>query len=387
MTKQPQIPHRPMIARSCPSSSIAHDRRGRGRNRFLKWFSVAAVLLTSGHALYAQGAADALFIDEKGNLTIGTTTFIYQSGNVGIGTPSPESSLHVATDKSVRFELGKSQKLSLGGNGSFEVDAPGKVGGRFMVTDSGMVGIGTTKPNTTLDVRGATSVNNLSFTDVDGNPQPNSWIGITDNNVNGSGKTPWLHIGGITDERKKENEKTGSVDGDGKRRIALYANTTYVSDGLIVENAITAKSINGEKPPLVFEVGVKGDVTKWYAVDQDIGPLCGDADGCTMRFNFRVNSTDQVRTISEQMYIEQPDKSSNKSLGLHGWTRQLGGGESEFVLQTSNKYDLVPHPWDWIFVRNYSSPEAGTQSSAYSGYKVQFMTRPNVAATVIIYDR
>ena len=106
-----------------------------------------------------------------------------------------------------------------------------------------------------------------------------------------------------------------------------------------------------------------------------------------MRFNFRVNSDDTVRTISEQMYIEQPDKSSDKTPGLHGWSRQLGGGESAFVLQTSNKYDLVPHPWDWIFVRNYSSPEVGPQSGAYSGYKVQFMTRPNVAATVIIYDR
>ena len=210
---------------------------------------------------------------------------------------------------------------------------------------------------------------------------------MADNNVASSGKTPWLHIGGITDKRKKENVKTGSLDGDGKRRIALYANTTYVSDGLIVENAITAKSINGEKPPLVFDVGKKGDLGKWNAVEQDIGPLCGDADGCTMKFMLRDNGNDQVRTISEQMYIEQTDKSCNKNPGLHGWTRQLGGGDQEFVLQTSNKYELVPSPWEWIYVRNYSSPEVGTQSGAYFGYKVQFMTAKNVAATVIIYDR
>ena len=96
MSKQPLILGRPMIAGSCPSSSSAHDRSGLGRNRILKWFSVAAVLFTSGHALYAQGAADALFIDEKGNFTIGTTTFIYHSGNVGIGTTAPQSSLSVA---------------------------------------------------------------------------------------------------------------------------------------------------------------------------------------------------------------------------------------------------------------------------------------------------
>jgi hypothetical protein len=68
---------------------------------------------------------------------------------------------------------------------------------------------------------------------------------------------------------------------------------------------------------LVFEVGQKGDTQKWYFVNQDIGPLCGDADGCTMKFFLQENSTDRVRTISEQIYIEQPGKSSNKSPGLH----------------------------------------------------------------------
>ena len=260
MSKQPQIPHRPIIARSCPSSSIAHDRRGWRRNKFLRWFSVAAVLLTSGDLLYAQ---DALMID--------------QSGNVGIGTTTPHAPLAVMQNVNglltgLQFSGQHTPNDTAGGViNAYNADGT-TVRHLTLQSNGGNVGIGTTKPNSPLDVRGVTRVNSLNFTDVDGNLYPNSWIGITDNNVAGSGKTPWLHIGGITDERKKENEKTGSVDGDGKRRIALYANTTYVSDGLIVENAITAKSINGEKPPLVFEVGVKGDVTKWYAVDKTSVP-------------------------------------------------------------------------------------------------------------------
>ena len=125
----------------------------------------------------------------------------------------------------------------------------------------------------------------------------------------------------------------------------------------------------------------------WYAVNKDIKDLCGDADGCTMKLFLRVNDSDVVRTLSEQIYIEQPDKSSNKNAGLHGWIRQLGGGESDFVLQTNALHEIIPHPWNWIYVRNYSSPEVGPKSTAFSGYQVQFMTKPNISATVIIYDR
>jgi hypothetical protein len=76
-------------------------------------------------------------------------------GNVGIGIDTPNYGLHVGSGKSVRYELGAGSKLSLGGNGTLEVDAPGVVGGRLIVTDSGSVGIGTTKPGQKLDVAGS----------------------------------------------------------------------------------------------------------------------------------------------------------------------------------------------------------------------------------------
>ncbi len=78
----------------------------------------------------------------------------YSGGNVGIGITSPTSALQVGTGKSVRFELGINQKLSLGGNGPFEVDAPNIVGGRFVVTNAGNVGIGVTGPVEKLEVNG-----------------------------------------------------------------------------------------------------------------------------------------------------------------------------------------------------------------------------------------
>jgi hypothetical protein len=74
---------------------------------------------------------------------------------LGIGV-APESSngLQVSTAKSVRFEMGTGTKLSLGAPGTFEIDAVGTYGGRLVVKDDGMVGIGNPSPGYLLDVNG-----------------------------------------------------------------------------------------------------------------------------------------------------------------------------------------------------------------------------------------
>lgn len=179
----------------------------------------------------------------------------------------------------------------------------------------------------------------------------------------------------------------------GSTSMQEYQGKVYFTEGngLYVDGDTEINgSINGEKPPMVLEIGQNTNTTLYYwSGPVDIGPLCGDADGCTMKFLMRVKSTDEVRVIEETLYIEQPSKSGNKTAGLHGWTRQQGGGDAGFVLNTAAKHEVVPHPWDWIYVRNYAQIVDGTVTSGpvYSDYTVSFMTVPNIAATVIIYDR
>jgi hypothetical protein len=76
---------------------------------------------------------------------------------VGIGTTAPAYKLHVGTiNNGLRVEgppTAGGVAVSVGGNGDFAIDAPGVVGGRFVVKDtSGFVGINDTAPVHPLSV-------------------------------------------------------------------------------------------------------------------------------------------------------------------------------------------------------------------------------------------
>jgi hypothetical protein len=93
--------------------------------------------------------------------------------NLGIGTATPNRPLHIAAGKVLRIEGGSATDaadyFSFGGGGSFGIDAPGVPDGRFVVRNSGNVGIGAPNPNSKLEVNGSLAVTGNGFLTVSGN--------------------------------------------------------------------------------------------------------------------------------------------------------------------------------------------------------------------------
>lgn len=165
------------------------------------------------------------------------------SGKVGIGGSNPGFALQVGdTDTVVDARLcvaGKGDTgnfrqwtLRTGDKADATVDATktkeihklrirDEQGGadRLVIDQDGNVGIGLTNPLNPLEVRGSVAIRSgiLKFMDEKGDWYQDNWIGMS-SNVEGTTATKWLHIGGISDASA--------------RRLALYADITYMSGKL-----------------------------------------------------------------------------------------------------------------------------------------------------------
>ncbi len=188
-------------------------------------------------------------------------------GSAGIGTTSPVDTLHVQgalrvegeqgtfrvhphfnplnntvllahldgknNGAQLRFQNAVTGFVDVGQNqtGDFVVEtASDKL--RLIVKQDGKVGIGVAAPQAQLHVSGdLKAMGNaacaaLIFTDTDGNPYPDNWIGM----VRNFDSFKWLHIGGITD----------GAGNDRLRRLAFFADVTLLG-GLKITRIVAGR--------------------------------------------------------------------------------------------------------------------------------------------------
>jgi len=152
---------------------------------------------------------------------------------VGIGTSNPTTKLHVAgkvrldSDLSVggsaTFDnLRVNQKVSVGGEGVFEIDKRNAVGGRLKIDIDGQVGIGTSDPKSTLHVNGKlrvekdVSVGADNVFEVDATNVAGGRLKIASDGKVGLGISPdkHLHVAG-TGDQEIMIQSTDTNDGGG----------------------------------------------------------------------------------------------------------------------------------------------------------------------------
>ncbi len=128
----------------CESTIESANRRG-----FIKKAALVGVAAASTGLLLGKNVAP----ESSATSCVNGTFCNLRSCDVGIGTcPTFAYGLHLAAGKELRIEGGKSSSdtadyFSFGGYGTFGIDAPGIPNGRFVVENSGNIGLGTSSPN------------------------------------------------------------------------------------------------------------------------------------------------------------------------------------------------------------------------------------------------
>ncbi len=115
-----------------------------------------------------------LFVDAQSG-SLNNYSAIFAGGNVGIGTATPAYKLHLVDPSNLGLRVQTNAPggtvASFGGNGDFQIDASGVVGGRFAVKEGGNVGVGTASPSEKLSVAGTVQSTSGGFKFPDGSVQ------------------------------------------------------------------------------------------------------------------------------------------------------------------------------------------------------------------------
>jgi|SRR5579859_248514 len=285
--------------------------------------------------------------------------FISPQGYVGINHTKPEAPLDVNGNTVVRGDLNLGGKLVPTGGDL-------NVGGKLVTTGGAVVG-------GTIEARNS----DLFFTKTDRTyTSENDALGRAA--IENASNYNALMILGRATQTQPLIRVVGLWDrlgiGKGNPQAALD----------VSGDALISGTINGEKPMMRFRVPASRS-NYWGSVEQDIGSLCADEDGCTINLVMQDVTTDDVRTIDEWVVISQPQISHVRpGQGLRGYTRQSGGGEYWWELNTGAQAWLYS-PWDWCKARNFRLNQP--TFTGVNKFRMVFECHPNITALITIYDR
>lgn len=87
--------------------------------------------------------------------------------------------------------------------------------------------------------------------------------------------------------------------------------------------------------------------------------------------------------------MENTTYSNNRVPAIYSWARSQDGTDRTAYIGggTTGKFEVLGVPWGWIYCHNYHHPyTAPAESGPFPDYELEFMTRPDVSATIILYN-
>ena len=215
-------------------------------------------MLGDGSNTYLNRAAGGSIVFREGN---SNEMVLGPGGNLGIGTITPQYSLHV--NGTMRSELG----LSMGGNAPLSVDAPGVPGGRFAVLANGNVvaaggnlGIGTTAPSSPLTVVSSNTYLPALFQD---SSNFGTWLELNNTSTGGHN---WAIL------------SAGSANAEGAGNLGITnftGNSNIFLEGNVKANTLQVNNDTpmSSNPHMAFSGFMAGNLN--YDVNSNLAPFGG----------------------------------------------------------------------------------------------------------------
>ena len=196
---------------------------------------------------------------------------------------------------------------------------------------------------------------------------------------------------GLANEATSLNTPNALVKRDANGAVAVGSLT---ATNIVTTSLTAADGVNGFLPPYVIQLGNKVDTLNWFSIivpSAIIKKYLGGPNGGTIVYNLRSNSSvdDQHRTWRTHIYMENPTYSNNRLPGIYSWARSQDGFDTTaYLVNTTTRFEVTGRPWGWIYCRNYHSPETApfTTSAPFADYALEFLTPPDISATIILYN-
>lgn len=211
-----------------------------------------------GYILTSDSTGSAAWMPPQTNNTFwsASSNHIYNtnSGNVGIGTSSPNAKLQLAGTSGTLLRIGATSGFhgnttlfSFAGDGAFAIDAPNVPAGRFFVHGtSGNIGIGNPSPSEKLDITG-----NIKLSGFIGNESP---IDVTfqSNWTNGIE----VYIGGPV-RYYKDKEKRVHLSGGAEKQVGAGNIIFILPTGYRPSDTVFVNGAGG--PDLAYRIAIHPD--------------------------------------------------------------------------------------------------------------------------------